>query len=54
MEGAPKEEEKINPSQDLKKAMEELGLDPKQQGLTREMIVKRFEEEIAKPNVEFW
>ena len=44
MESAPqKDQEKISPSMDLKKAMEELGLDPKEEGFTREKMVARFE-----------
>lgn len=60
MESKPEEEKKnpeqevINPSLDLKKAMEELGINPKEEGFTREVMVARFEEEMAKPGLEFW
>ena len=42
MESKKEEEKKIDPSLDLAKAFEELGLDPKAEDFTQEKMVARF------------
>ena len=49
-----KEEEKFDPSLDLAKVLQELGLDPKSDDFTKEKMITRFQEEIKNPAIDHW